>query len=83
MRAIRQRGYIMKRSSYITGAAVICAIAFIIYLATRPPGGVTPMGDESSATIASVSLVTAVVSLLATIVGFIQRLFELRAGKGG
>jgi hypothetical protein len=71
----------MKRPTYILGAAIICGVAFILYFAMRPPEGVSPMGDESSATMVWISLATAVVSLVATIVGLIQRLVELRVGK--
>jgi hypothetical protein len=81
MRAIRHRGHIMKRPAYIIGAAVICAIALIVYFATRPPGGVTPMSDESSATIAWISLAIAAVSLATAVVGLIQKLVELCVGK--
>ena len=72
----------MRRPAYIIAAAVVCAIAFIVYFVVRPPGGVTPMGDESSATMVSISLATAIVSLVATIVGLIPRLIDLRGGKG-
>ena len=72
----------MKRTAYIIGAVVICVIALSFYLAMRPPGGVIPMGDESSATIASISLAVAVLSLATAVVGLIQKLVELRAGKG-
>jgi hypothetical protein len=71
----------MKRPSYIIGAAVICAIAFIIYFATRPPDGVTSMNGDSPATIAWVSLAIAVLSLLTAVVGLIQKFVELRASK--
>jgi hypothetical protein len=71
----------MKRTSYIIGAAVICVIALIVYFATRPPGGVTPMGDESSATVAWISLAVAALSLATAVVGLIQKLVELRASN--
>jgi hypothetical protein len=73
----------MKRPVYIAGAAVISVIALIVYFATLPPGGVTPMGDESSATIPWISLAVAALSLATAVVGLIQKLVELRAGKGG
>jgi hypothetical protein len=72
----------MKRTTYIIGAALVCVVAFIVYFAMRPPGGVTPMGDESSATIAWISLAVAAVSLATAVVGLIQKLVDLCAGRG-
>jgi hypothetical protein len=72
----------MKRPSYIIGAAIVCAITFIVYFAVRPPRSITPMGDESSATIAWISLAGAIVSLVGTMVGLVQKVIELRADKG-
>ena len=57
--------------------------AFIVYFATRTPEGVTPLGDESSATIAWISLAVAILGLVAAVVGLVQRLVELRAAKRG
>jgi hypothetical protein len=71
----------MKRPAYIIGAAVVSVIAFLVYLETRLPEGLTPMGDQSSTTIAWISLAVAIVSLATTVVGLIQKLIELRAGK--
>jgi hypothetical protein len=82
MRSSRHGERRMKRPAVIVGGAVICAIAFIVYFATRTPEGVTPMGDESSATVAWISLVVAILTLVTTVVGLIQKLIELRAGKG-
>ena len=73
----------MKRPACIIGAAVICVIALIVYFATRAPGGVTPMGEEVSATITWISLAVAALSLATAVVGLIQKLVELRAAKGG
>ena len=73
----------MKRPAYITAAAIVCAMAFIVYFAVRPPGSVTPMGDEGSATIAWISLVIATLSLGTAVVGLVQKLVELRATKRG
>jgi hypothetical protein len=72
----------MKRLEYIIGAAAVCVIAFVVYFATRTPEGVAPMNGGSSAIIASISLATAIVSLVGTIVGLVQKLVELRVGKG-
>lgn len=72
----------MKRTSYIIGAAVVCVIAFIVHFATRTPPGVEVMGDESE-TVAWVSLATAVLSLIATIVGLVQKAMELRHASAG
>lgn len=71
----------MKRPAVIIGGAVICAIAFIVYFAMRTPAGVAPMGDESSAAITWISLVVAVLTLMTTVVGLVQKLIELCAGK--
>jgi hypothetical protein len=72
----------MKRPVYIVGAAVICVVAFFVYFATRMPEGVAPMDGESSATVNLISLATAIVTLLITILGLVQKLAELRANKG-
>ena len=72
----------MKRPAVIIGGAVICAIAFIVYFAMRTPEGISPMSDESSATIAWISLAVAILTLATTVVGLVQKLVELRAGKG-
>ena len=63
----------MKRPAFIISAAVVCVIAFIAYLATRTPAGIEAKGGESE-TVAWVSLATATVSLVATIVGPCRRL---------
>jgi hypothetical protein len=73
----------MKRPAYIIGAAIVCMGAFIVYFAIRPPGGVTPMGDESSANIAWISLAVAALALATAVVGLIQKFVELRATKRG
>jgi hypothetical protein len=73
----------MQRPAVIVGGAVICAIAFIVYFAMRTPVGIAPMGDESSATIAWISLVVAVLTLVTTVVGLVQKLIEVRAGQRG
>jgi len=75
--------HIMKRPASIIAAAVICAIAFIVYFAVPPSGSVTPMGDESSASIAWISLAVATLSLATAVVGRIQELVELRADRRG
>ena len=81
MRAIRHRGQIMKRPAFIIGAAVVCVIAFIVYFATRAPDGVEPMGGDGAATIGWISLAVAFLSLATAVVGLLQKLVELRAGK--
>ncbi len=69
----------MKRPSYILVAAVVGAIALIIYFFTRTPGGVTPMNGDNSEATAWISLAVAVVGLAAALVGLVQRFVELRA----
>lgn len=71
----------MKQPVFIVGAAAIFVIALIVFFATRSPEGVTPMGDEGSPTIAWISLAVAALSLATAVVGLIQKLVELRAGK--
>jgi hypothetical protein len=73
----------MKRPAVIVGGAVICVIAFIVYFTMRAPTGIAPMGDESSATIAWISLAVAVLTLVTSAVGLLQKLIELRAGQRG
>jgi hypothetical protein len=69
----------MKRTGYIIGAAVICVVALTVYFLTLPPGDITAMGDEDSATIAWISLAVAILSLAAGVVGLVQKLVEFRA----
>jgi hypothetical protein len=83
MRAIRRREHTMKRPALIISAAVIFAIALIVHVATRTPDGIAPMGDQSSATIAWISLAVAALSLATAVVGLVQKLVELRALKRG
>ena len=71
----------MKRPAYIVGAAAIFVIALLVYFTTRPPGDVTAMSDERSATVAWISLAVAALSLASAVVGLIQKLVELRAGR--
>jgi len=73
----------MKRPVLIVGAAVVCAIALMVYFATRPPEGIAPMGDDSPATIAWISLAIAALSLATAMVGLVQKLVELRAARRG
>ena len=73
----------MKRPALIIGAAVVCAIALIVYFWTRTAAGIAPMGDDSSATIAWISLAIVALSLATAVVGLIQKLVELRAARRG
>jgi hypothetical protein len=73
----------MKRPAVIVGGAVICVIAFIVYFAMRTPEGITSMDGESTATIAWISLAVAILTLVTTVVGLVQKLVELRAGQRG
>jgi hypothetical protein len=83
MRAISHREAVLKRPVVIIGAAVVCVITFVVYFAMRPPEGVTPMGEEGSATVAWISLAVALLSLATAAVGLIQKVVELRAAKRG
>lgn len=73
----------MKRPALIISAAVIGVIALIVHFATRAPDSITPMGEESSATIAWISLAVAALSLATAVVGLVQKLVELRAVRRG
>ena len=50
---------------------VLALVSFIVYQQVKTPDGVTPMSDQLE-TIAWLSLWTAIISLLTSIVGLIQ-----------
>ena len=71
-----QRQAIIKKPAVIIGAAFVCLIAFGIYWASEPVPSIETKGPEE--TVAWVSLGTAFVSLLTSVVGLVMRLFDLR-----
>jgi hypothetical protein len=68
-----------KRYGFIVGALAIFLITGYVYLVTRTPPGITPQDGETSEAIAWISLAVASISLLAAVVGLIQKFIELRA----
>ncbi len=58
---------------------VISIVAFYIYFTNRLPGDLELKGNE--AIVPLISLVTAIVSLLATILAFLMKVMELKAGQ--
>ena len=73
----------LRRPSHIVAALAVCAIAGLVYFATRTPDEVTPMNGNGSEAVAWISLAVAVLSLATAVVGLIQRLVELRASNRG
>ena len=67
---------IMKRPVVIVGALVVGLLALVFYFMQLPPEGVEPMGD--SETMGWVSLAVAVVGLMTSVVGLIQKIIDLR-----
>lgn len=67
---------IMKRPVVIVGALVVGLLALVFYVTNLPPEGVEPMGD--SETMGWVSLAVAVVGLMTSVVGLIQKIIDLR-----
>lgn len=70
----------MRKIAFIVAALIVSAVGFWLYFEYRVPPGVEPKGanDES---IAWISLAAAIVSLLTAVVGVVQKLIELRAGR--
>jgi len=58
-------------------ALAIGMIALYFYFQNRVPAGIEPMGDNT-ATIAWISLATAIVSLLTAVVSLFKSVIELR-----
>ncbi len=59
-------------------AALVTVAAFMVYLQTRPPPGLEPMGDDASVIIPWVSLATAVVGLLTAFVNLVLAMRKSR-----
>lgn len=68
----------MRKLPFIVAALAMSAIGFSLYFTYRVPSGLEPKG-ESSETVALISLAIAVVSLLTSLVGLVQKVIELRA----
>tara|TARA_R110002167_G_scaffold204046_3_gene408049 strand:+ start:398 stop:622 length:225 start_codon:yes stop_codon:yes gene_type:complete len=60
--------------------AMISLGAFWVYGYFRTPHGLSPMGDNSD-TIAIISLAVGVISMLATVGGFVLQIKEKRAAR--
>ena len=67
----------MKRPAVIIAAAIIGLIGLVGYFWVAPPADVEPMGDDDALTIAWSSLAVGIVGLATSVVGLIQKLFEL------
>ena len=65
----------LKKTPVIIFFMVLALIAFIVYQQVKTPDGVTPMSDQLE-TIARLTLWTAIISLLTSIVGLIQSTLE-------
>lgn len=70
----------MSRSFAFVGIFLVGIVATILYFQQQPPAGVETMGDESS-TMQWLTLAVAVVSLLTSLVGLVQKLIELRVTR--
>lgn len=69
----------MKKSILIIVLLIITIVAFYIYFSTRLPAGVESKGSDT--TVALISLITAIISLLGTVLTVILKIIELRVGK--
>ncbi len=69
----------MSRRAIIVVATLVAVVAFVVYLQTRPPAGVEPMGDESSAVVSWIALATAVTGLLTALTNLVLALRKSRA----
>lgn len=68
----------IRKPLFIAAAFVITIICIFFYFHYRLPWGVTPQGD-STATVAWVALLTAIVSMVTAVVGLAQKILELRS----
>ena len=69
----------LRRPAIIVILAVICVIAFVVWQHYRPIPGIEAQGEDKSVMVAWLALATAIVTLLGTVVGLVQKLVELRA----
>ena len=68
-----------KRPVIMVAAIFIGVLALVIYFTYRTPSGIVQVNGDSSDTIAWISLAVAILSFLTALIGFIQKLVELRA----
>lgn len=69
----------MSKSILIIVLLIITVIAFYFYHANKLPPGVESKGNET--TIALISLCTAIISLLGTVLTFILKIIEIQNNK--
>jgi uncharacterized membrane protein len=69
----------LSRGTIIAVAAAVAVIGFVVFLQTRPPSGVAPMGPEASSIVPWVSLATAVAGLLTALTNLALALRKPRA----
>ncbi len=68
----------MSRRAIIVVATLVAAAAFVVYLQTRPPAGLEPMGDAPSAVVSWIALATAVTGLLTALTNLVLALRKSR-----
>jgi hypothetical protein len=71
----------LRRPIVIVILTVICINACIVWQSYRPIPGIEAQGEDKSLVVAWLALATAVVTLLGTLVGLVQKLVELRARR--
>ena len=69
----------MSKVILIIALLLIAIIAFYVYLSNQPPPGIETKGNE--ATIALISLIAGIISLLGSIMTFILKIIEIRAAR--
>lgn len=66
----------LKKKSTIIFFIVLAIISALVYQNVKIPDGVTPQSESQLETIAWLSLWTAIISLITSIVGLIQNILE-------
>lgn len=66
----------LKKPLVIFFFVVLALIAFLVYMQVKIPDGVIPQSDAQVETIAWLSLWTAIISLLTSIIGLFQNIIE-------
>ena len=69
----------MSKSILIVVLSLITIAGFYFYLSNKLPPGVEPKGNETI--VALISLFTAIISLLGTVLTFILKIIEIKANK--
>lgn len=70
----------LKKKPVIIAFAVLAIVLYFIYQSLKLPEGIEPMSD-SSEMIAVLALITAIASLLTSLVGLIQKFIEIQHEK--